>query len=239
VRAGGGSEFVAASDNYALRAENTTSGGDGIRARATTTTSTRASVYAYNAGSGPAVWANTSTGTYSGYFLDSIYVEGSCIGCLLVQIALNDSGEVLEPGDLAAVSGLGEALAGSSQPILRVHRASEGETVVGVVQVRGVRVESTQEGQALESIDRAEGEVQPGDYLFLVVYGPAQVRADASAGAIAVGARLTAGQGGAARALQVRAIEGMVVAEGAPGVGIALEALESGSGLISVFVTLN
>ena len=147
---------------------------------------------------------------------------------------------MLQPGDLAAVSGLAEPLAGSEQPILRVHRAAEGEAVVGVVQVRGVRAESTKEGQTLESIDRADGDVRQGDCLFLLVYGPAQVKADAAAGAIAAGTRLTAGgEPGHARALQTRTIEGMAVAEAAPGAGIALEALDSGTGLISVFVTLN
>jgi hypothetical protein len=81
--------------------------------------------------------------------------------------------------------------------------------------------------------------IQPGDYLFLVVYGPTQVRADASAGPIAAGTRLAAGKAGAARALQTRTIEGMVVAEATASVGIALQALDSGSGLIAVLVTLH
>jgi len=34
-------------------------------------------------------------------------------------------------------------------------------------------------------------------------------------------------------------VEGVTVAEAASGVGIALEALDSGTGLISVFVTLD
>jgi len=112
--------------------------------------------------------------------------------------------------------------------------------VVGVEHTRGVRKQSTKDSKTLESVDRADGNVQPGDYLFLVVYGPAQVKADASTGAIAVGARLTAAsRSGYARALQTRTLDGMVVAEAAPTVGIALGPLVSGTGLIPVLVTLH
>ena len=197
-----------------------------------------AAAYLQNMGTSPAIYAEGG-GTYAAYFFGQIYTTG-CVGCLLIQTGLNDGAAALQPGDLAAVSGLAEPLAGSSQPILRVHRAVAGEAVVGVVQARGVRSQSTRNGRTLESIDRAEGDVQPGDYLFLVVYGPAQVKADASAGAIAVGARLTAAaRSGYARALQTRTLDGMAVAEAAPSVGIALGTLDSGTGLIPIFVTLH
>ena len=41
---------------------------------------------------------------------------------------------------------------------------------------------------------------------------------------ILAGQRLTAGDGGSVRALQSRTVEGMVVTEGAPVIGVALEA---------------
>ena len=240
VRAERGAYILADNPGYGLTVYNDAhdTNGDAIDAWASTSQGDIwAAVFAYNDGTSPALYASGG-GTYAGIFLGQIYTTG-CVGCLLIQLGQNDGAGVLQPGDLAAVSGLAAPLAGSGQPILAVHSAAEGEAVVGVVQVRGVRAESTKDGKTLESVDRAEGDVQPGDYLFLVVYGPAQVKADASAGAIAIGTRLTAGQAGHARALQTRTIDGMVVAEAAPGVGIALEALDSGTGLISVFVTLN
>jgi hypothetical protein len=241
VRAGGGARVIADNINYGLTVYNTdhTDNGDAVRAYADTSIGEPyAAVYAYQYGDSPAVYA-TGGRTYTGYFDGQIYAS-ACVGCLLVQLGQNDGITALQPGDLAAVSGLARPLAGSAQPVLSVHKAAAGEAVLGVVQARGVRGKSTKDGKTLESIDRAGGDVRPGDYLFLVVYGPAQVKVDASAGAIVVGARLTAGgQPGYARALHTRTIEGLVMAEAAPGVGIALEALDSGAGLISVFVTLH
>ncbi len=105
-----------------------------------------------------------------------------------------------------------------------------GEAAIGVVQALGVKSRSTKDGRTLESIDRADGEIRAGDYLFLVVYGQAQVRVDASSSPVLAGTRLVAGKVGAARALQTRTIDGMVVSEASTSVGIALEPLELGHG---------
>lgn len=83
------------------------------------------------------------------------------------------------------------------------------------------------------------GAVPPGDYLLLVVQGPAQVRASAVGGAIQTGDLLasaaTAGLAGKAGQISV---EGVTLA--APGTvfGKALEPLQAGDGLITVYVTL-
>ena len=197
-----------------------------------------ATAYLQNMGTSPAIYAEGG-GTYAAYFFGQIYTTG-CVGCVLIQTGLNDGVTALQPGDLAAISGLAEPLDSGSQPILRVHRATAGEAIVGVVQARGVRSQSARDGKRLESINRADGDSRPGDYLFLVVYGPTQVKADAAAGAITAGTRLTASsQPGHARALQTRTLDGMEVAEAAPSVGIALGTLDSGAGLIAVFVTLH
>lgn len=236
IRATNGANIDAANSLWGLNVDN--DNGESIDAYATVSAGNSfAAVYASNSGTSPGIYARGS-GTYAGYFNGQIYTTG-CVGCVLIQLGQDDGAGALEPGDLAAVSGLGEPLAGSEQPILRVHRASPGEAVVGVVQARGVRAESSRDGQTVESVDVSEGELEAGDYLFLVVYGPARVRVDASAGAIAAGTRLAAGQAGAARALRTVTVGDVTVAEAAPGVGTALEALDSGTGLISVFVTLN
>jgi hypothetical protein len=152
---------------------------------------------------------------------------------------VNDGAAALQPGDLVAVAGLAEPLAGTTEPLLRVHHAGDGEPIIGVVQSRGKPTHSYHDGATLDGVDRASGDAQPGDYLFLVVYGPAPVKVDASAGAVVPGARLTAAaRPGYARVLQTRTLDGMLVAEAAPGVGIALEDLDEGTGLIQVFVTL-
>jgi hypothetical protein len=241
IRAGGGARITADNINYGLAVynEGADTTGPAIRAYGNESEGdSTGAVFAWNDGDSPAIYAKGS-GTYAGYFAGQIYTS-ACVGCLLIQFGQNDGAGVLQPGDLAAISGLGKPLDGSDQPILSVHRAAAGETVVGIVQVRGVRTESTEDNRTLESIDLSEGDVQPGDYLFLVVYGPAQVKADASLGAIAVGTRLASSMDpGYARALRTITIEGVQVAEATSSVGIALEPLDSGTGLISVFVTLH
>ena len=140
---------------------------------------------------------------------------------------------------MVAVSGLSALGSGGQEPVLEVHLAQEGMPVIGVVLGRAELVDSEREDQTFTSAESAAGAATPGDYLFIVVQGMAQVKADAGAGAIQPGERLTVGaEPGRARALQAREVEGMLVAEGAPVIGIALAAPESGSELIPVFVNL-
>ncbi|MGQ9599448.1 MAG: hypothetical protein ACUVWZ_08515 [Anaerolineae bacterium] len=238
VRAKAGSEFMADNASYGLRVQNSAS-GDGIRSYATTSSAFWASVYASNSGSGSALYADTSSGTYSGYFMDNIYVDGSCTGCTLVYVAINGGDESLELGDLTTIVGVESPLAGSSASVLQVRQARAGEAVVGIVRSRAVITASEKEGQRLQSVEQAKGAAAPGEYLFIVVSGLAQVKVDASEGTIAVGQRLTTGsQAGHARALRSRLLDGMEVTEGAPQVGIALASLDAGTGLIPVLVTL-
>ncbi|MGB3717235.1 MAG: hypothetical protein WA996_22665, partial [Candidatus Promineifilaceae bacterium] len=62
---------------------------------------------------------------------------------------------------------------------------------------------------------------------------------DDAVGVIEPGQRLTVSEGsGRARPLQTRMLEGMVVTEGGPVIGIALAVLEPGRETIPVFLTL-
>jgi hypothetical protein len=235
VRASGGTWILGDSTNTAaLWVNNTT-----YHAIYANNTGGAVTAYIHNSTDGPALTAWTDSGPLSAYFNADIDV-GGCVGCLLIQIGLNAGITALQPGDVVAISGIAEPLIGSSQPILKVHRASVGETVVGVVQARGTRVERNEDGKIYEILNRIEGDIQSGDYLTLVVYGTTQVKADASSGAIAVGTQLTSSeQSGYARAIHTVTIEGVQVAEASSSVGIALESLDTGTGLISVFVTLH
>jgi hypothetical protein len=240
VRATNGAEFYANAVSYGVWLQNQSTTGDGVRAYGSVSNgNSYAALYAYNSGSSPAVYANTSSGTYSGYFADPIYVNGGCVGCALVYIARNDGAKPLEVGDVVGATGVEDPLVGSASPVLCVRLAGDGLGVAGVVLGRAEVSSETKDGQALESASQAAGPAAPGDYLFLVVQGIAQVKVDASAGPIASGARLAAAdRSGHARALRSRILDGMEVVEGAPLVGIALEPLESGTGLIPVLVTL-
>jgi hypothetical protein len=83
-----------------------------------------------------------------------------------------------------------------------------------------------------------EGEAQPGEYVSLVVYGIAEVKVEPGA-EIQAGDRLTAASSaGTARPLATREIEGMLVTEGAPVIGIALSSPVEGQETMPVFVTV-
>jgi hypothetical protein len=130
-------------------------------------------------------------------------------------------------------------LAGTSAPVLRVRRAGAGDAVIGVVESRATIATSEKEDETIRSAERASGAAAPGEYLFVVVSGLAEVKVDAGGQPIAAGQRLTAaGKPGHARALRSLNLDGMGVSEGAPQVGIALAPLENGAGLIPVLVTL-
>jgi hypothetical protein len=244
VRATNGLYFLSNNASYGLQVDHdgADTNGDGIRVYADVSKGdVWAAVYAINNGASPAVYASTN-GTYSGYFAKPIYVNGGCVGCSLAYLALNDGDQPLEPGDLVTVSGVDDSLAGTTMAVLRVRRAEPGsaEAIIGVVEAGATVVGSAKEGQYLESAERVEGPATPGDYLFLVVHGLAQVKADAAAGAIAAGQRLAAAdRPGHARLLQTRTLDGMLVSEGAQVLGIALAPLDKGTGLIPVFVTLH
>lgn len=237
VRAMGGSWFHADYEGYGLGVSNEGT-GDGFRATAHASRgNTWGAVYAFNTGTSPGIYAD-SEGTYAGYFADPIYVNGACVGCTTAYVAQNAGLEPLEVGDLVAVHGIGDPLAGTSVPVVRVRLAQAGDAAVGVVQSRAEVMRSTKEGQESAGANRAEGAAQPGDHLFIVVQGIAQAKADLAAGAIAPGQRLTAGDTpGHARPLRSQVLNGMAVTEGAPVIGIALDAPD-GSGLVPVLVTL-
>jgi hypothetical protein len=83
------------------------------------------------------------------------------------------------------------------------------------------------------------GPVPPGEYLLVVVQGPAQVKASALAGAIHPGDLLSsAGPAGQAAMAAHVSIEGVKTAVPGTVFGKALEALDQGDKLIYVFVTL-
>lgn len=242
VRATNGAYLSTNTSTDGLWVQNDSASGDGIHVQANVSMGTGwGAVYAYNYGTSPAVRAD-SAGTYSGYFRDDIYVEGNCVGCTLVYIGLNAGDVPLEIGDLVTIVAAGAPLEGTTVPVLRVRLARAGDAVVGVVQSRAKVSKSGQDGQSVASAERVEGAAASGEYLFIVVEGLAQVKADTSGGVITPGQRLTASeQAGHARALQTRLVEGMMVAEGAPVVGIALSSLDAvqGTGLIPVLVTLH
>jgi hypothetical protein len=205
-----------------VRGINKGTGGEGI------------GVYGEQEGSGWGVYGKSASG-FAGYFYGDVRVIGSCVGCVMAYIGLNDGPDALEVGDLVAVSGVSDPLAGATAPLLRVQRASADNAgaLVGVVQSRG-RLAGTQgdPGQEIDNVVAAEGPAAPGDYVFVAVQGLVQVKVEAEGGAIQAGETLVlAGSPGGHAA---RVLEGNKRLH----VGRAMEGLERGAGLIWVMVDL-
>jgi len=155
----------------------------------------------------------------------------------VVDVAQNDDSVSLHTGDVVVISGAGPALLGEI-PVIKVRLAKEGETgaVIGVVDQRYVpaptivQTDAYGEMKAEAVFDNAA--IAPGEYLTVVTLGSFKgIKVDASYEAIAPGDLLVASPnpGYAMRAI-----------DPAPGtiIGKALGALESGTGVIPVVVTL-
>jgi hypothetical protein len=180
---------------------------------------------------------------------DKLYVGTTMVSAgALTMVAQNGGQDRLEVGDVVAAAGVGAPFADSDVPIPLVRLADANySAVIGVVDSRFVveeRVSEVERDGRVEQVitldsHSTEGAAAPGEYLLIVVLGAAEVKVDASAGAIAAGERLTVSEaGGQVRALQTRMVEGMTVTEGAPSIGYALEAPDTESGTVLVFVTL-
>jgi hypothetical protein len=149
-----------------------------------------------------------------------------------------DGPEPLEAGTLVAVSGQAEPLPQGGEALIRVRAADSREWtgVVGVVAGR-MALQAAPDKEDLQ-LASADGPAGPGDYVAITVLGVAQMWAEPGAG-LAAGQRLTASaQPGRVRALQTRTVEGIVVAEGAAVVGVALGPVDEATGLVPVMVTL-
>ena len=185
-----------------------------------------------------------------------VYAGGGCTGCTVAFVGQNGDPDPLRVGDVVAISGIAPPLMGQQTPILQVRRATaNGGGALGVVQGRAA-VTATETPVSLKAASLggdsdqtvtvempglAPGNVAPGDYLFVVVQGLVQVRADASVSAIEVGdplgpvalpspsGRGAGGEGGLAQKLTS-------VTPSTPVLGRALEPLAKGTGLIWVLV---
>ena len=168
-----------------------------------------------------------------------LYAGGGCVCPTATFVGQNGDTNSLEVGDVVSISGIAPPLKGQQTPVLRVRRATaSGGGALGVVQARAaVTATGTpvlgggfDQTVTVEMPGLASGTVSPGDYLFVVVQGLVQVRADASSDAIEVGdlvgPAVTAGLVG-------KLSQGTL---GAPMLGRALEPLGEGSGLIWVLV---
>jgi hypothetical protein len=188
-----GIAVAATGTTYGVRGWADSTSGMGIYGGAYATTGSTYGARGYVAStSGTAVYgyAGASSGTRKGvygtvngtgyglYTPDDLYVGGACVGCSSVMVGQNTSGETLSIGDAVAVGGVGPMLEGHTTPVIEVHHATPGDaSVLGVVYSRGEFFAANGELEDdAATIQAAEGQVAPGDYVLIVTSGLAQVR---------------------------------------------------------------
>jgi hypothetical protein len=199
---------------------------------------------------GSGVHGRTDRGdsNYGLYTPDNLYSLNYNLRGAIMHVVQNGGDEPLEPGDVVVFSGMAAPLEAGGPPVVQVARVTSANStaVAGVVSSRFNIEAVTGEPEYMDGRGSKAGlevtlagPVAPGEYLLLVVQGPAQVRASAVAGAIQPGDLLSsAGEAGcAARAAEV-AIEGIKTTMPGTVLGKALEPLDKGQELIYVFVTL-
>lgn len=192
---------------------------------------------AYNA-----VEVNTAraNGEWGVWTADKIHGSNVMLESMTLVAVLDGTVEVTS-GDLVAAVGYTVSELDDSVRLAKVTLA--GNEAASIVGVMTSRVELTlppgREGDddVTKVFYSTPGPARAGDYVAITIAGVAQVKADAATGPISAGQRLTrAASPGQARALQSKNLDGMVVSEGAPVVGTALEDLAAGQGLIWVLV---
>lgn len=172
---------------------------------------------------------------WAGRFIGNVSVSGVCSGCLQANFAVNVGDRALQPGDAVSVQAVTAAAFDATQALWQVTLAQPGQAVVGVVAGRAELVSKAsdpEEGdpplESAQHLAPREGAAQPGEYLTVVYSGPMQVRTASGESAITAGERVTAAADGAVRPLATRTVDGMVISEGAPVLGLALAPAEDG-----------
>lgn len=175
---------------------------------------------------GYGVYAFTfGTGQYGGYFADPIFVNGGCTGCAFHYVGRNAAAGALQPGDTVRAVGVEAGLEGLQSPVMKVAPAVAGQAVLGVVLGR-VQMNAAQSAEVTSgggaNFGPVGGAAAPGDYLVIVVQGPAQVQADPAAG-IQAGSLVYLGS------------NGVTTAANGPAIGMALDVVGP-DGLVWVLV---
>jgi hypothetical protein len=172
------------------------------------------------------------------YVTGDVRITGNCSGCATAAFARNTGQKPLELGDVVAVRGITHTDWPGTPVLVDVELAAASDAVIGVVVGRAELDDAGDEKDEVGLVPR-EGPAKPGEYVSIIVSGLAEVKASAVAAPIKEGTRLTAADlAGHARAVRTVEVQGLQIAENAAALGVALEGLETGQGLIWVLVDL-
>jgi hypothetical protein len=134
-----------------------------------------------------------------------IQVAGNCVGCVLAYTVRNVGSSLIHSGDMLAAAGV-EFDQELGQPIMLVRKAEAGDdaALIGVAKNmmsrEPVQVEN---GRRMGGFSERAGKTAAnGEYLSVVVHGLAQVKVSSkNSSKIAIGDRLTIGDGGSTRVI--------------------------------------
>jgi len=174
-----------------------------------------------------------------GFYTDDKIHGNNVLAQSFSLVAQVSGPDTLTPGDIVAVVGVANPPPGSTvhMPLVRLADATF-TGVIGVVASRLVltahpsqspTTETEMSGEpAAPELRSADGPAHAGDYVALTIFGAAQVKAT-SATPIVAGQRLTvAARPGYARSLRTVEVQGVLLAESAPVIGVAMETATDG-----------
>lgn len=183
---------------------------------------------------GDALLPNTADalGQWALFTTDNIQA-GNVFASAQTLIAVVGGDQPLSPGDVVAATGLADAIPGGQSRLVQVSLAMpEAKNVVGVVHSRMAL--RTLPGETSEQdLRSADGAARHGDFVAITVLGAAVVKVQ-NGDALQPGQRVAVGERGSVRPLQTRVVDGMVVTEGAPTIGVTLTTTDGG--MVWVFV---
>lgn len=187
--------------------------------------------------------ANTAAANGEWGILTSDKIRAANVTMNSVTLIAVVDGAELNPGDVVAATGFAASGNNDSTPLATVTLATgDSVGIVGVVESRMVLIPESGKADGktpMMVLHSVLGPAKTGDYVAITIAGVAQVKVDASMAPITAGQRLTSAQTpGQARSLRTANLDGMVVTEGAPVIGVALESLDTGQGLIWTLVSL-
>ena len=197
---------------------------------------------------GDGVYANTSKISSEWGFRtdDKAYIGAGVVSAKMFAIGKNTGNQTLEPGDLVVISGgyekavLGED---NGNPVINVKKADKAESnsIFGVVEYSvNVKTEVKELDDGKSTINKSfrkasHDNANTGDYLSIVILGPADVKVGDLGQDIVAGEPVKLGTNAGVRRIKSTTINGIEIFENGGIVGKALEN-SNGKGMVKVFV---
>jgi hypothetical protein len=194
---------------------------------------------------------NRSDRNYGLYTNDNLFSLNINLAGAIMQVMQNGGTEPLAPGDVVVFSGINRAVTAVDGPIAQVSRThtAHSTAVAGVVFSRfnidavnpDLEVpDATAQERMAEMAVTPLGEVTPGEFLLVVVQGPALVNVSALAGDIQPGDLLsTGGAGGVAAKAATVTLDSVEITVPGTVFAKALESVSDAQDMIYVYVTLH